>query len=98
LKQALSGTPAYSLIDPGAHKQGAGMVATVAIANRPFLYMPPANGRPPWSALEWVEHPEGWLLVTMRDESNSAALPLANLRLDLIIGRLLNSPSERRRV
>jgi len=32
LKQALSGTPAFSLIDPGAHEQGAGMVATVANA------------------------------------------------------------------
>ena len=34
----------------------------------------------------------------MRDESNSAALPLANLWLDLIVGRLLNSASHRRRV
>ena len=36
--------------------------------------------------------------MTMRDESNSAALPLANLWLDLIVGRLLNSASDRRRV
>jgi hypothetical protein len=34
----------------------------------------------------------------MRDESNSAALPLANLWLDLIVGRLLNSVGNRRRV
>ena len=45
-----------------------------------------------------AEHSEGWLFVTMRDESNSAALPLANLWLDLIVGRLLNSASHRRRV
>lgn len=32
----------------------------------------------------------------MRDESNSAALPLANLWLDLIVGRLLNSAGKRR--
>jgi len=98
LKQAISGTPAYSLIDPGAHEQGAGIIATVANATRPFLYLPPSDGRPPWSALQWAEHPEGWLFVTMRDESNSAALPLANLWLDLIVGRLLNSDSDRRRV
>ena len=53
LKQALSGTPAYSPIDPGAHEQGTGIIATVANATRPFLYLPPADGRPPWSALEW---------------------------------------------
>ncbi len=46
LKQALSGTPAYSLIDPGAHEQGAGIIATVANATRPFLYLPPSDGRP----------------------------------------------------
>ncbi len=97
LKQALSGTPAYSLIDPGAHEQGAGIIATVANATRPFLYLPPSDG-PPWSALQWAGHPEGWLFVTMRDESNSAALPLANLWLDLVVGRLLNSASDRQRV
>ena len=43
LKQALSGTPAYSLIDPGAHEQGAGIIATVANATRPFLYLPPVR-------------------------------------------------------
>jgi len=98
LKQALSGTPAYSLIDPGAHEQGAGIIATAANGTRPFLYLPPSDGRRPWSALEWAGHPEGWLFLTMRDESNSAALPLANLWLDLIVGRLLNSASHRRRV
>jgi hypothetical protein len=94
--QALSGTPADSLIDPGAHEQGAGIIATVANATRPFLYLPPSDGRPPWSALEWAEHPEGWLFMTIRDDSSSATLPLANLWLDLIVGRLLNSASLRR--
>jgi hypothetical protein len=97
LKQALCGTPAYSLIDPGAHEQGAGIVATVANATRPFLYLPPSDGRPSWSALEWTQEPEGWLFLTMRDDSNSAALPFANLWLDLLVGRLLNF-SRRRRV
>jgi type IV secretory pathway TraG/TraD family ATPase VirD4 len=98
LKQALSGTPAYSLIDPGAHEQGAGIVATVANATRPFLYLPPADGRSPWSALQWSEHPQGWLFLTMRDASNSAALPLANLWLDLIVGRLLGSGDQQRKI
>ena len=96
LKQALSGTPAYSLIDPGAHEQGAGIIATVANATRPFLYLPPADGRTPWSALEWTQQPEGWLFLTMRDDSNSAALPLVNVWLDLLVGRLLNSNPRRR--
>ena len=68
LKKALSGTPAYSLIDPGAHEQGAGIIATVANATRPLVYLPPSDGRLSWSALQWSEHLEGWLFVTMRDD------------------------------
>jgi type IV secretory pathway TraG/TraD family ATPase VirD4 len=88
----------YSLIDPGAHEQGAGIIATVANATRPFLYLPPTDGRPSWNAREWAEHPEGWLFLTMRDASNCASLPLANLWLYLIVGRLLNNGNQRRRV
>jgi hypothetical protein len=95
LKQALSGTPAYSLIDPGAHEQRAGIIAIVASGSQPFFYLPPSDERPPRSVRESAEHPEGWLFMTMRDESSSAALPLANLWLDLIVGRLLNSASHR---
>jgi type IV secretory pathway TraG/TraD family ATPase VirD4 len=98
LKQTLSGTPAYSLIDPGAHEEGAGIVATVANATRPFLYLPLLTEGRPWSALSRAEYPGGWLFMTTRDESSSAALPLTNLWLDLIVGRLLNSASHRRRV
>jgi len=98
LKQAISGTPAYSLIDPGAHEQGAGIIATVANATRPFLYLPPADGRPSWSALQWAEHPEGWLFVTMRDESNSAALPLQSVWLDCIVRRLMAAEERREQV
>jgi type IV secretory pathway TraG/TraD family ATPase VirD4 len=47
---------------------------------------------------QWSERPEGWLFLTMRDASNSAALPLANLWLDLIVGRLLGSAERRRKI
>jgi hypothetical protein len=44
LKQRLRGTPAEALIDPGAHEQGAGIVATVANAVNPFRYLPGTAG------------------------------------------------------
>ncbi len=40
LRQALAGTPAEALIDPGAHEQGAGIVATAANATKSFQYLP----------------------------------------------------------
>src|SRR5271165_7469055 len=39
LKEALRGTPAEVLIDPGAHEQGAGIVATAFNATNPFRYL-----------------------------------------------------------
>lgn len=96
LKQALSGTPAFSLIDPGAHEQGAGIIATVANATRSFAYLPSTDGRSAWSALHWSRQPEGWLFLSMRDASSSATVPLVNLWLDLIVGRLLDSQHRRK--
>jgi hypothetical protein len=54
LKQRLKGTPAEALIDPGAHEQGAGIVATVANAVNPFRYLP-TDAATEWSAQEWAE-------------------------------------------
>ena len=54
LKEALRGTPAEALIDPGAHEQGAGIVATAFNATNSFRHLPqPAEQA--WSALEWAE-------------------------------------------
>jgi type IV secretory pathway TraG/TraD family ATPase VirD4 len=54
LKQRLRGTPAEALIDPGAHEQGAGIVATVANAVNPFR-SPPTSAAAEWSAREGAE-------------------------------------------
>jgi hypothetical protein len=40
LRRKLGGTPAEALIDPGAHEQGAGIVATAANATKYFQYLP----------------------------------------------------------
>ena len=53
LKEALRGTPAEVLIDPGAHEQGAGIVATAFNATSSFRHLPQAAEQA-WSALEWA--------------------------------------------
>ena len=49
-------SPAEALVrsNPGAHEQGAGIVATVANAVNPFRYLP-HDARRDWSAREWAE-------------------------------------------
>jgi hypothetical protein len=89
LRRALAGTPAEALIDPGAHEQGAGIVATAANATKAFHYLSEKAPRS-WSAMEWSAKRQGWLFLTSSEESKDAALQLQSVWLDCIIHRLMS--------
>jgi type IV secretory pathway TraG/TraD family ATPase VirD4 len=97
LRRALAGTPAEALIDPGAHEQGAGIVATAANATKAFHYLPVQASRT-WSALDWSAQRNGWLFLTSSEESKDAALQLQSLWLDCIIHRLMSGELGPRRL
>src|ERR1700680_1973493 len=59
LKEALRGTPAEALIDPGAHEQGPGIVATAFTATSSFRHLSD-RAEWSWSALEWADTRHGW--------------------------------------
>jgi len=92
LKRALTRTPAEALIDPGAHDQGAGIVAMVTNATNPFRFLPPEeSGHERWSAVEWAKTRRGWLFLTSTEDSRAAALPLQNVWLDCLVRHLLTT-------
>jgi type IV secretory pathway TraG/TraD family ATPase VirD4 len=96
LKLALKDTPAEALIDPGAHDQGAGIVAMATNATNPFRYLPPEeSGRDKWSAVEWAKTRRGWLFLTSTEDSRAAALPLQNVWLDCLVRHLLTTDLDR---
>ena len=97
LKEALKGTPAEALIDPGAHEQGAGIVATAFNATNSFRHLP-ARAELSWSALEWADTRHGWLFLSSTEESREAALPLQSLWLDCIVRRLMAAEESRGQV
>ncbi len=88
LKRRLSGTAAEALIDPGAHDQGAGIVATATNAINPLRYLP-EQAQHGWSAREWAKARRGWVFLTSRDDIAAAVMPLLSLWLDCIVRRLL---------
>ena len=97
LKEALHGTPAEVLVDPGAHEQGAGIVATAFNATSSFRHLPqPAEQS--WSALEWAGTREGWLFLSSTEDSREAALPLQSVWLDCIVRRLMADDGSRGKV
>jgi len=97
LKEALRGTPAQVLIDPGAHEQGAGIVATAFNATSSFRHLPQPAERA-WSALEWAGTREGWLFLSSTEDSREAALPLQSVWLDCIVRRLMADDGSRGKV
>ncbi|HUA36029.1 MAG TPA: type IV secretion system DNA-binding domain-containing protein [Candidatus Binataceae bacterium] len=88
LKEALRGTPAEVLIDPGAHEQGAGIVATAFNATSAFRHIP-HRAEKSWSALGWAGNQRSWLFLSSNEESREAALPLQGVWLDCVIRRLM---------
>jgi hypothetical protein len=97
LKKRLVGTPAEPLIDPGAHDQGAGIVATAANAINPLRYLPAASAFR-WSARAWAPGARGWIFLTSRDDLAVAIMPLLSVWLDCIVRRLLAQSAPRDRV
>ncbi len=97
LKESLRGTTAEALIDPGAHEQGAGIVATAYNATNSFRHLPAPSERT-WSALEWAQARQGWLFLTSTEDSRDAALPLQSVWLDCIIRRLMAAQDRREQV
>lgn len=93
LKRQLTGTPAEALIDPGAHDQGAGIVATAANAINPLRYLPKKAERS-WSAREWSTGHRSWVFLTSRDDMATAVMPLLSVWLDCIVRRLLARQAE----
>jgi type IV secretory pathway TraG/TraD family ATPase VirD4 len=92
LHEALQGTPAYPLIDPGAREQGAGILGTAVNAIKTFVYLPPRseNSRA-FSCREWVEGRRGWLFMPSREDIREAIQLLQGLWLDLLVRWLMSA-------
>ena len=97
LKAALRGIPAEVLIDPGAHEQGAGIVATAFNATSSFRHLP-QSAEQAWNALKWAGTREGWLFLSSTEDSREAALPLQSVWLDCIVRRLMADDGSRGKV
>jgi len=92
LHEALIGTPAYALIDPEAHDQGAGILGTATNAIKTFIHLPrrQENTRT-WSAREWAENRSGWIFLPSREDINEAIRVLQGLWLDCLVRWLMTA-------
>lgn len=95
IDRRLKGTEHAHLIDPQAHQQRAGVLASLGLVADSLRLLPKrteANGQ--WTATEWAEKRQGWIFLTSLPAEREALRPLQSLWIDWLVLRLLNEPTE----
>jgi type IV secretory pathway TraG/TraD family ATPase VirD4 len=92
IQERLKGTRAYPLIDPGAHEQGSGILATAANAVKPFYHLPQHKETSrAWSACEWANNRKGWVFLSSREDARAAIQRLQGVWLDSLVRWLMSA-------
>jgi type IV secretory pathway TraG/TraD family ATPase VirD4 len=90
LHAILSGYPAYGLVDPDAHDQGAGIIGTAVNAVKTFVYLPKREqASREWSARQWTQERRGWIFLPSREDIDEAVRTIEALWLDCLIRWLM---------
>ena len=95
IDRRLKGTEHAHLIDPRAHQQRAGVLASLGLVADSLRLLPKrdeSNGV--WTATEWAEKRQGWIFLTSLPAEREALRPLQSLWIDWLVLRLLNEPTE----
>jgi type IV secretory pathway TraG/TraD family ATPase VirD4 len=92
IHKALKGTRAFPLIDPEAHEQGSGILATAANAVKPFHHLPlQSQTSRSWSAREWAQTREGWVFLSSTEDARAAIQNLQGVWLDSLVRWLMSA-------
>jgi type IV secretory pathway TraG/TraD family ATPase VirD4 len=94
IDRRVQGTEHAHLIDPHAHQQRAGVLASLGLVADSLRLLPKrseANGT--WTATEWAEKRQGWIFLTSLPAEREALRPLQSLWIDWLVLRLLNEPT-----
>ena len=95
IDRRLKGTEHAHLIDPRAHQQRAGVLASLGLVADSLRLLPKRNeGKAVWTATEWAENRRGWIFLTSLPAEREALRPLQSLWIDWLVLRLLNEPTE----
>jgi type IV secretory pathway TraG/TraD family ATPase VirD4 len=98
IDRRLKGTEHAHLIDPRAHQQRAGVLASLGLIADSLRLLPKRDaGNGVWTATEWAEKRRGWIFLTSLPAEREALRPLQSLWIDWLVLRLLNEPTEAQR-
>ncbi len=98
IDRRLKGTEHAHLIDPRAHQQRAGVLASLGLVADSLRLLPKRDaGNGTWTATEWAEKRQGWIFLSSLPAEREALRPLQSLWIDWLVLRLLNEPTQTQR-
>jgi hypothetical protein len=98
IDKRIEGTEMAAMIDRDAANQRSGVLGSLNMVADAFKLLPrESETKRRWSTVEWAKERKGWVFLTSKPTMRERMRPLISLWLDLLVLRLMNDDSARRK-
>ena len=98
IDKRIEGTEMAAMIDRGAANQRSGVLGSLNMVADAFKLLPKESETTKrWSTVEWAKERKGWVFITSKATMRERMRPLVSLWLDLLVLRLMNDDTARRK-
>jgi hypothetical protein len=98
IDKRVAGTELAAMIDKGAANQRSGVLGSLNMVADAFKLLPKESETTRrWNTVEWAQERKGWVFLTSKPTMRERMRPLVSLWLDLLVLRLMNEESTKRK-
>jgi type IV secretory pathway TraG/TraD family ATPase VirD4 len=98
IDKRVAGTELAAMIDKGAANQRSGVLGSLNMVADAFKLLPKeSETKRRWNTVEWAKERKGWVFLTSKATMRERMRPLVSLWLDLLVLRLMNEESAKRK-
>ena len=98
IDRRIEGTEMAAMIDRGAANQRSGVLGSLNMVADAFKLLPSERDtKQRWSTVEWAKERKGWVFITSKPTMRERMRPLVSLWLDLLVLRMMNDDTPRRK-
>jgi hypothetical protein len=98
IDKRVAGTELAAMIDKGAANQRSGVLGSLNMVADAFKLLPKeSEATRRWNTVEWAKERKGWVFLTSKATMRERMRPLVSLWLDLLVLRLMNEESTKRK-
>ena len=98
IDKRVEGTELAAMIDRHAAAQRSGVLGSLNMVADAFKLLPKeSETKQRWSTVEWAKERKGWVFLTSKPTMRERMRPLMSLWLDLLVLRLMNDDTVRRK-